>query len=63
MENLAAFNAREVMRAASEEKKERSITLQKTNECQSKRQSRPNELSQNCRKKAVRWSGRVKKGG
>ena len=44
MEDLAAFSAREVKRAAAEEREEASIPLQKNNESQSRRQSHPSEL-------------------
>ena len=49
MDNLAALYARKVQQRADEE---RSIPLQKDSESQSKRQSRPNELSENCWKRA-----------
>ena len=54
MENWAAFNARKVKRAATEEG-ERSIRLQKGNENESTRQSHPNEVSKNCKKGAEEW--------
>ena len=48
MEDLAAFSAREVTRAAAEEReRETSIPLLKDSESQSKRQSHPGELSEN----------------
>ena len=47
MEDLAAFNAREVKRAAAEERERDGITLLKDNESQSRRQSHPSKLSEN----------------
>ena len=41
MEDLAAFSAREVKRAAAEEKKETSILLQINSESHSKKQAIP----------------------
>ena len=61
MEDLAAFSAREVKRAAAET--ERSISLQKDSKSRSKRESHPNELSQNSRKGNDRWGGIEKKEG
>ena len=46
MEDLAAFSAREVKRAAVEEREDTSIPLQKDSENQSRRQSHPIELSE-----------------
>ena len=53
MEDLVAFSAREVKRAAAEEReqqqrkeKETSIPLQMGSESQSRRQSHPRELSE-----------------
>ena len=45
MENLAAFSAREIRRAAAEEK-ETNIALQKDNRSLSRRQRHPSELSE-----------------
>ena len=47
MENLAAFNAREVREQQQRKEKERSIPLQKDSESQIKRQNQPNEPSEN----------------
>ena len=52
MENLAAFCAREVKKAAAEKK--RNIHLQKDSECRKKKQSHSNEFSENCREGVVR---------
>ena len=43
--------------------KETSIPLQKNSESGSKKQSHPNELSENSRKRDVRWGERPKKEG
>ena len=40
-----------------------SIPLQKDSESQSKKQSHPNELSENSRKRDVRWGERPEKEG
>ena len=45
MENLAAFSAKEVKRAAAEERERDEIPLQKNSESQSRRQSHLSELS------------------
>ena len=47
MENLATFSVTKVKKAAAEEKKVTSIPPQKDNESRSKKQSHPNELSEN----------------
>ena len=52
MDDLAAFNVGEVKRAATEEResereRETSTALQKDSESRNKRQSHPNELSEN----------------
>ena len=47
MEDLAAFSARELKKAAAEERKETNIPLQKNSESQSRWQSHPSELSEN----------------
>ena len=60
MKNLAAINAREVKRAAEEEKREEYFSA-KNIESQSKRQSYPNELSENFGKEVVHWGGRAEK--
>ena len=44
MEDLAAFSVRKVKRAAAEEKKETSISLQKDRGSESRRQGHPSEL-------------------
>ena len=46
MEDLAAFSAREVKRAAAEERERESISLQKYSESQSRRESHPSEPSE-----------------
>ena len=46
-EDLATISVREVKRAAAVKKKVTSIPLQKDSESRSKRQSHPNELSEN----------------
>ena len=46
MEDLASSSAREVKRAAVEEREETSIPLQKDSESQSRRQSHPSEPSE-----------------
>ena len=57
MEDLTAFNVREVNRAAAEERERYEYSSAEENsESRSKKQSRPNELSENCRKSVV-WSG------
>ena len=47
METLAAFNVIDEKRAAAEQEKETSISLQKDSDSQNKRQSHPSELSEN----------------
>ena len=47
MEDLTVFNAREVKRAAAEERERDEIPLQKDSESRSRRQSRPSVLSEN----------------
>ena len=47
MEDLAAFSAREVKRAAAGKEKETSNPLQKDSESQSKRESLPSKLCEN----------------
>ena len=64
MEDLAAFSAREVKRAAAEEReREASIPLLKDSEVQSRRQSHPSELSENLRKGDARWGERLEREG
>ena len=63
MENLAAFDAKEVKRAPAKERNDRTVSLQKGSGSQSKRQSRSNELSEKCKKKPVCLIGRAEKGG
>ena len=61
---MAAFNAREVKRAAAEEserEREKTIPLQKDSEGQRKRQSHPKKLLENCRKEAICGGGRLEK--
>ena len=55
MEDLAPFSAREVKRAAAEEREKMSILLQKDSWCQSRRQSHPSKLSENLRKGDAHW--------
>ena len=47
MEDLAAFSAREVKRAAAEERERDEYSSAKDSESQNKRQSHPSELSEN----------------
>ena len=60
-----AFSIREVKRTAAEKRKEKetSIPLQKDSESWRKKQSHPNELSENSRKGDVRWGERPEKEG
>ena len=63
MEDLAAFSAREVKRAAAEEKEETSIPLLRDSENQSRRQSHSSKLSKSCRKGEARWGDRPQREG
>ena len=47
MENLAAFSAREVKRAAAEERERDEYSSAEDSESQSRRLSHPSELSKN----------------
>ena len=65
IEDLAAFSAREVKRAAAEERKrdEYCDGLLMDSESQCRRQSHPSELSENCRKGDARWGERPEREG
>ena len=58
---LGRIQCRRNKESSSTRKKEGSIPLQKDSESQSERQSRLNELSENCRKGAVRWGKKTEK--
>ena len=47
IKDLAAFSAREVKRAAAEERGRTNIPLSKESESQCRRQTHPSELSEN----------------
>ena len=62
MEDLVAFNAREVKRPRRKEK-ETSISLQKDSGSQSRRQSHPSKLSENRRKEDACCGKRLEREG
>ena len=63
MENLSTFSAREVKRAAAEERERYEYSSQKDSKSQSRRQSHPSELSENGRKEDACWGDRPEREG
>ena len=63
MEDLAAFIAREVKRAAAEERERDEYSSAEGQWSQSRRQSYPSELSENLNKGDARWGERPEREG